>query len=362
MSANPDTDSNNLPDPVTTLWAEPAEIWQLRGGNNDTVTAFRVEIQALIDHTQGIKDQSEAHNPFNLPAFWTDQGDSNSFIPETALPDMCDDMIALLKEMRTKLGEHAAAFRHARTNDITDYSSNYEALSKQMKQVLQQRTNFVRCIGTMYCDHSEGEVGASNLLPYTLDSNVMSTTMTVFDKIRAADGTIAPKARFYDNGSEVLYPKLHLANFNDQSLRTFKNILDSFSDPYNNTSITLTNMVSKYAGSDMEDVSSSLSEVSTKFKDFIQFHSNVTSSALLVKIEMDEYWEESRNSTDGNLNASTDNLKKSILAHASYTDGVDNVRDISEFQPVNGDLLRKLFEFTTPLINKSSWNMETELA
>lgn len=359
MSTNPDYDSNSLPDPVTTLWAEPAEVFQLRGGNFDFISSMRVKIQAMIDQVDQIKNLSEDHIPFNLPLYWTNQGDSNSFIPETAIPDFADDMKALLVEARDKLNEHSATIRQARSQDITDYSALYQKASKEMKAVHQQYKNFINAIFVPWMDHDSSEVTPGDLIPHELDTNVMSTVMTTCGKLRAAT-SISAHSRFYDNGSEVVYRKTHIGNLNAQSLRTFKRMVELLGAPFDRTSVVLAGMTSKYAGSDMSGSASALATISGKFSDLLDFVGSLKSAAQSVTTEFDEYEEESRNSTDGDINAPTSLLKSQLKTYASYFDGVHNTK--GNGNPIEGDLLRKIFLVTAPLIASSSWNITDELA
>lgn len=343
---------------MSCLFAETAEIFALRGGNIDFLTANRVVLQSLIDKIEEIKGYTYEHCPFDVDLYWTSLTDSNATVSGTSVVEFSDEMKTLLIEARTDMEGLLVRARRHQYADSTNYSDVYKAATAIMDQALKQYSNYVTLVLTPYCDHDSNDLSAL----FTLDSNILSSSMTATDAVTAAiaDGTLVDHARYYysEEDSNTVYRKAHIGNMNMQSLRTFKRIIESLKGAWPRSSVVLASMNGKYAGSDMTGTSSPVQSVSTGFSDYLNYLGSISAVGAYVATQVDEYIEASRSSDDGDINFTTAYVKDSVLGFSKYFDGDTSTVDSNT--PITGDLISKIKDISAYLITDSAFISELE--
>lgn len=337
------------------LFAETPQIFDLRGGNIDYLSANRVILQAIIDKLEEIYGYTYNHDPFDCDLYWTSLTDSNSVISGTSIPEFTTQLKTLLIEARSDLETLLVSVRQNKygrdSNNTTNYSDIMKSACIIMDQALKQYSNYIKLVLTPYTDHDSNDISSL----FSVDSNVFSTSMTAVEAVKAAvaDGSIVDHARYYfsEADSNTFYRKSHIGNMNMQSLRTFKRIVNGMGDVWPRASVVLAAMNGKYAGSDMSGSSSPVQSLSTEFSEYLNYLGSLGAVAAYLSVQIDEYVEASRSSTDGDINYTTAFVKSAIDGFSKYFDGDTSTVDSNT--PITDDLVQKMKDITAYLVQGS---------
>lgn len=328
------------------LFAETAQIFDLRGGNIDFLTANRVILQCIIDKLEEINGYTSSHDPFDCDLYWTSSTDSNATVSGTSIPDFTSDLKTLLIEARTDIEGLLVRARRHKYGDTTNYSDLYKSACIIMDQALKQYSNYITVILLPYTSHDSNDLSAL----FTVDSNVFSSTMTAVDAVIAArDSDLVAHERYHvDDDSNTHYRKSHIGNMNMQSLRTFKRIIEGLGDVWPRASVVLASMNAKYAGADMTGSSSPVQNLSTEFSQFLNYLGSLSAVGAYLDTQIEEYIEASRSGDDADINYTTDYVKSAVLGFSTYFDG-----DVSTYDsdtPITDDLIQKIKDIVAYLV------------